>query len=292
MAGIEIERFSKRFGAVAAVDDLSFTAREGAVTGFLGPNGAGKTTTLRMLLGLVKPSSGTATFNGVRYRDLEDPSRHVGAVLETTGFYPGRRARDHLGVLAVASGVPPQRVDQVLTEVGLNEAGARRVKEISLGMRQRLGLAAAILGNPEVLILDEPANGLDPEGVHWLRNFLRSIRRQGWHRARLEPPPGRNSADGRRRCDPRSRTTRRPVVPRRVGTPSIPRRTRTHAPQPAAARSTPGTGHPGRSLATRPGGRMGDESRDCRDGRCGCGSDDLRDDTPTIRLGGTLSPTH
>ena len=179
MAGIEIERFSKRFGAVAAVDDLSFTAREGAVTGFLGPNGAGKTTTLRMLLGLVKPSSGTATFNGVRYRDLEDPSRHVGAVLETTGFYPGRRARDHLGVLAVASGVPPQRVDQVLTEVGLNEAGARRVKEFSLGMRQRLGLAAAILGNPEVLILDEPANGLDPEGVHWLRNFLRTFADKG-----------------------------------------------------------------------------------------------------------------
>jgi ABC-2 type transport system ATP-binding protein len=175
MAAIEIERLSKRFGDVAAVDDLSFTVREGAVTGFLGPNGAGKSTTLRMLLGLVTPTSGTATIGDRRYADLDTPFRHVGAILEADAFHPGRRARDHLRVLALAAGLPLSRVDAVLGEVDLADAGHRRVKGFSLGMRQRLGLAGALLGEPRVLILDEPANGLDPEGVHWLRQYLRAF---------------------------------------------------------------------------------------------------------------------
>jgi ABC-2 type transport system ATP-binding protein len=179
MATIEIRGLSKRFGDVVAVDDLSLVAREGAVTGFLGPNGAGKTTTLRMLLGLVTPTAGTATINGRPYSQLAAPFRHVGAVLESTGFHPGRRARDHLRVLATAAGLPLARVEEVLDQVGLADAGGRRVKGFSLGMRQRLGLASALLGEPEVLILDEPANGLDPEGVHWLRRFLRSFADQG-----------------------------------------------------------------------------------------------------------------
>ena len=179
MAAIEIQGLSKRFGAVVAVDDLSFVAREGAVTGFLGPNGAGKTTTLRMLLGLATPTAGSATIGGQPYGQLAEPFRHVGAVLESSGFHPGRRARDHLRVLATAAGLPLARVQEVLDQVGLAEAGGRRVKSFSLGMRQRLGLASALLGEPEVLILDEPANGLDPEGVHWLRRFLRGFADQG-----------------------------------------------------------------------------------------------------------------
>jgi len=179
MTSIAIHGLTKRFGDVVAVDDLSFAVEEGTVTGFLGPNGAGKTTTLRMLLGLVAPTRGTATIAGNAYRDLEAPFRHVGAVLEATGFHPGRRARDHLRILAVAAGIPVARVDVVLDQVGLAEAAGRRVKGFSLGMRQRLGLAAALLGDPEVLILDEPANGLDPEGVHWLRRFLRSYAADG-----------------------------------------------------------------------------------------------------------------
>jgi ABC-2 type transport system ATP-binding protein len=164
---------TKRFGDVLAVDDLTFDVERGSITGFLGPNGAGKTTTLRMLLGLITPSEGNATIAGRAYRHLDEPFRHVGAVLESTSFHPGRRARDHLGVLCVAAGLPIARVDAVLREVGLDEAGGRRVRGFSLGMRQRLGLAAALLGEPEVLILDEPANGLDPEGVNWLRHYLR-----------------------------------------------------------------------------------------------------------------------
>jgi ABC-2 type transport system ATP-binding protein len=179
MAAIEIQDLSKRFGDVVAVDDLSFVAREGAVTGFLGPNGAGKTTTLRMLLGLATPTAGSATIGGQPYGQLADPFRHVGAVLESTGFHPGRRARDHLRVLATAARLPLARVQEVLDQVGLAEASDRRVKSFSLGMRQRLGLASALLGEPEVLILDEPANGLDPEGVHWLRRFLRGFADQG-----------------------------------------------------------------------------------------------------------------
>jgi ABC-2 type transport system ATP-binding protein len=175
MGSIEIQGLSKRFGDVAAVDNLSFSASEGAVTGFLGPNGAGKSTTLRMLLGLVAPTEGVATIGGKRYAELAEPFRHVGAVLEADSFHPGRRARDHLRVLALAAGLPLARVDAVLREVDLADVGHRRVKGFSLGMRQRLGLASALLGEPEVLILDEPANGLDPEGVHWLRQFLRAF---------------------------------------------------------------------------------------------------------------------
>jgi ABC-2 type transport system ATP-binding protein len=179
MTAIEIQHLTKRFGDVAAVSDLSFSVRKGAVTGFLGPNGSGKTTTIRMLLGLVMPTEGSATFAGRAYQDLPDPSRHVGAVLEATGFHPGRRARQHLRILATAAGLPDARVDEVLEEVGLADAGDRRVKGFSLGMRQRLGLASALLGQPEVLILDEPTNGLDPEGVHWLRQYLRGYADRG-----------------------------------------------------------------------------------------------------------------
>ena len=179
MATIEIHGLSKRFGDVTAVDGLSFTAREGAVTGFLGPNGAGKSTTLRMLLGLVTPSDGSATIDGNRYTDLHDPFRSVGAMLETDAFHPGRRARDHLRILATAAGLPPERVGAVLEEVDLVDVGHRRVKGFSLGMRQRLGLASALLGDPAVLVLDEPANGLDPDGVRWLRQFVRAFAARG-----------------------------------------------------------------------------------------------------------------
>jgi ABC-2 type transport system ATP-binding protein len=179
MTSVQINGLTKRFGTVVAVDNLSFEVAEGSVTGFLGPNGAGKTTTLRMLLGLVEPTAGSSTIAGKPYRELADPFRQVGAVLESTSFHPGRRARDHLRVLCTAAGLAGTRVDEVLDEVGLADVGDRRVKGFSLGMRQRLGLAAALLGEPEVLILDEPANGLDPEGVHWLRNFLRSYADRG-----------------------------------------------------------------------------------------------------------------
>ena len=174
MAAIELHGLTKRFGAVTAVDDLTLELGAGTITGFLGPNGAGKTTTLRMLLGLVAPTRGTATFAGRRYVDLDEPARQVGAVLEASSFHPGRRAVDHLRILASAAGLPAQRVDDALAEVGMTEHARRRVGGFSLGMRQRLGLAAALLGEPSVLVLDEPANGLDPEGVHWLRAFLRS----------------------------------------------------------------------------------------------------------------------
>jgi ABC-2 type transport system ATP-binding protein len=173
MAAIEMNGLTKRFGAVTAVDNLTLELGTGTVTGFLGPNGAGKTTTLRMLLGLVAPTAGTATFAGRRYADLEEPARQVGAVLEASSFHPGRRAVDHLRILASAAGLPAHRVDEALVQVALTEHAHRRVGGFSLGMRQRLGLAAALLGDPSVLILDEPANGLDPEGVQWLRTFLR-----------------------------------------------------------------------------------------------------------------------
>jgi ABC-2 type transport system ATP-binding protein len=179
MTSIQVHGVTKRFGDVVAVDNLSFDVAPGTVTGFLGPNGAGKTTTLRILLGLVTPTAGTATIAGRPYRELTEPVRHVGAVLDSTGFHPGRRARDHLRVVCVAAGLPVARVDAVVDQVGLGEVAGRRVKGFSLGMRQRLGLAAALLGDPEILILDEPANGLDPEGVHWLRRFLRSYADQG-----------------------------------------------------------------------------------------------------------------
>jgi ABC-2 type transport system ATP-binding protein len=179
MAVITIEGLTKRFGEVVAVDDLSFEVDQGTVVGFLGPNGAGKTTTLRMLLGLVTPTAGSARIDGRAYRALADPIRHVGAVLEASSFHPGRSARNHLRVVATAAGLPLARADAVLDQVGLTHAARRRVGGFSLGMRQRLGLATALLGDPQVLILDEPANGLDPEGVHWLRGTLRHLADQG-----------------------------------------------------------------------------------------------------------------
>jgi ABC-2 type transport system ATP-binding protein len=179
MSAIAVHGLSKRFGDVVAVDRLGFEVEEGTVVGFLGPNGAGKTTTLRMLLGLVTPTAGSATIHGLPYRELPDPVRQVGALLEASGFHPGRTARNHLLVAATADGLPPGRADQVLAQVGLADAARRRVGGFSLGMRQRLGLATALLGDPQVLVLDEPANGLDPQGVHWLRGFLRQLADQG-----------------------------------------------------------------------------------------------------------------
>jgi ABC-2 type transport system ATP-binding protein len=176
---IEVAGLTKRFGSTLAVDRLDFRVPAGTITGFLGPNGAGKTTTLRALLGLVRPTAGTATILGRRYRDLEQPSRHVGAVLEASDVHPGRSGRNHLLVLAAAASIPAARVDEVLSLVELGGVGRKRAKTYSLGMRQRLGLAAALLGDPEVLILDEPANGLDPQGIRWLRDFLRSLATEG-----------------------------------------------------------------------------------------------------------------
>ena len=173
MTAISVHGLVKRFGGVLAVDDLSFEVQPGTLTGFVGPNGAGKTTTLRMILGLVRPTAGTALIGGVPYARLDRPARHVGAVLESSGFHPGRTARDHLRVLAGPSAMPTARVDEVLSEVDLDGAARRRVGGFSLGMRQRLGLAGALLGDPGILILDEPTNGLDPAGVHWLRTLLR-----------------------------------------------------------------------------------------------------------------------
>jgi ABC-2 type transport system ATP-binding protein len=171
---IEIDHASKHFGHVHAVNDLSFSVDAGRVTGFLGPNGAGKSTTLRMLLGLIRADAGSATFAGRRYDELEHPSAQVGAVLENASFHPGRSGRNHLRVLAAAGEHPETRVDEVLALVGLSDAGDRRVKGYSMGMRQRLAIAAALLGDPEVLILDEPTNGLDPPGIRWVRDLLRS----------------------------------------------------------------------------------------------------------------------
>jgi ABC-2 type transport system ATP-binding protein len=176
---IEVRGLTKRFGEILAVDRLSFSVERAAVTGFLGPNGAGKTTTLRTLLGLVAPSSGTATINGYPYRELSEPRHVVGAVLEASNPYPGRTAVNHLRIEALAGDVPRSRVDEVLDLVDLTEAAGRRVGQYSLGMRQRLGLATALLCDPEILILDEPANGLDPEGVHWLRRLLRQLADEG-----------------------------------------------------------------------------------------------------------------
>jgi len=172
---IELEGLTKRYGDKVAVNNLTFTVRPGMVTGFLGPNGAGKTTTFRMLLGLVAADSGSALVGGRRYSDLPHPTSVVGAALESASFHPGRTARDHLRTYAPFAGVADQRCDEVLAQVGLTEAADRRVGGFSSGMRQRLGLAAALLGDPEVLVLDEPANGLDPEGIVWLRTFLRHL---------------------------------------------------------------------------------------------------------------------
>jgi ABC-2 type transport system ATP-binding protein len=178
-SAVVADSLSKRFGSLVAVDELSFRLAPGTITGFLGPNGAGKTTTLRMLLGLAAPTGGRALVLGRRYADLERPALSVGAVLEATDFHPGRSGRDHLRTLARGAGLADCRVDEVLRAVELEQAGRKRVKGYSLGMRQRLGLAGALLGDPELLILDEPANGLDPEGVRWLRDFLRALASQG-----------------------------------------------------------------------------------------------------------------
>ncbi len=178
-APIEVTNLTKHFGGVHAVQDLSFSVAPGRVTGFLGPNGAGKTTTLRCLLGLVEPTSGSATIGGQRYHDLHAPMRVVGSALEATGFHPGRTATNHLRVLARSGGLDEARVPVVLESVGLADAAGRAVGGFSLGMRQRLQLAAALLGDPGVLVLDEPANGLDPEGIAWLRSFLRYLAGQG-----------------------------------------------------------------------------------------------------------------
>ena len=176
---IEVENLTKRFRKTVAVDDLSFKIREGAITGFLGPNGAGKTTTLRVILGLVHPTAGRATVMGRLYRQLESPTQQVGAVLEASDFHPGRSGRNHLRVLAAATGIPRSRVEEVLEVVDLQGAAGRRAGGYSLGMRQRLSLAGALLGDPRILVLDEPANGLDPQGIRWLREFLRSLAAEG-----------------------------------------------------------------------------------------------------------------
>jgi ABC-2 type transport system ATP-binding protein len=178
-AAVAVRSLTKRFGELVAVDDLTFALQPGTVTGFLGPNGAGKTTTLRLLLGLAEPTAGEALVFGRRYGDLDQAARRVGAVLESSDFHPGRSGRDHLRALALAAEIPSTRVNDVLALVELEGAAERRVKTYSLGMRQRLGLAAALLGDPELLELDEPANGLDPAGVHWLRGLLRRFAEQG-----------------------------------------------------------------------------------------------------------------
>ena len=179
MAAIETAGLTKRYGSVTAVDDLSFSVREGAVTGFLGPNGAGKTTTLRMILALARPTAGSSTVLGRPYVQLDDPARAVGANLEIAGAHPGRKGRDHLRALAAMARIPRSRVDEVLRLVELEDAADRRAGKYSMGMRQRLGLAATLLGDPQVLILDEPANGLDPQGIRWLRDFLRGMAAEG-----------------------------------------------------------------------------------------------------------------
>jgi ABC-2 type transport system ATP-binding protein len=176
---IEVRNLTKRFGSFTAVDNLSFTVEPGRITGFLGPNGAGKTTTLRMLLGLVRATSGTATIGGQSYGEITTPQRVVGAALEATNFHPGRSGRDHLRILADTAGIDSKRVDEMLEMVGIPAAARKRAGGYSMGMRQRLGLAAALLGDPQVLLLDEPANGLDPEGIRWLRMLLRHLSSEG-----------------------------------------------------------------------------------------------------------------
>jgi len=176
---IEVRNLTKRYGKTLAVDDLSFSVAPGTVTGFLGPNGAGKSTTLRAILGLIHPTSGQTAVLGHPYRELDRLPNRVGAVLETFDAHPGRSGRNHLRMLATAARIPTSRVDEVLEHVELTGAARRRVKGYSLGMRQRLGLAAALLGDPEVLVLDEPANGLDPQGIRWLRDLLRALAREG-----------------------------------------------------------------------------------------------------------------
>ncbi|CAN5514658.1 hypothetical protein BH23CHL4_BH23CHL4_22390 [soil metagenome] len=200
-AVVSVQGLTKHYGDLVAVDDLTFSLEPGTITGFLGPNGAGKTTTLRLLLGLAEPAAGEALVFGRRYRELEQPARQVGAVLESNDFHPGRSGGDHLRSLALAAEIPFRRVDEVLELVELSGSADRRVRTYSLGMRQRLGLAAALLGDPELLILDEPMNGLDPVGMHWLRSFMHGFAERG--RTVLEPGPremSRRSREDPARC--------------------------------------------------------------------------------------------
>ncbi|MGH3416099.1 MAG: ABC transporter ATP-binding protein [Actinocrinis sp.] len=176
---IEVKDLVKRYGDTTAVDHLSFTVEPGRITGFLGPNGAGKSTTMRLILGLDRPTSGTALIDGKPYRELPDPLRYVGALLEARAVHPGRTAFNHLLYLAQTQGVPKSRVNEVLDLVGLGEVARKRTKGFSLGMGQRLGIAAALLGNPRLLILDEPVNGLDPEGIVWIRNLMKTLAAEG-----------------------------------------------------------------------------------------------------------------
>ncbi|WP_444831563.1 ABC transporter ATP-binding protein [Actinokineospora sp.] len=176
---IQVAGLTKSFGAVKAVDDMSFTVEPGSIAGFLGPNGAGKTTTLRILLGLIRPDSGRATIGGLPYADIARPNDEVGAALEASGFHPARSGRDHLRIYCTVNGYPRTRADEVLETVGLTAAARRAVRGYSLGMRQRLALATALLGRPRVLVLDEPANGLDPEGIAWMRRLLRGLADEG-----------------------------------------------------------------------------------------------------------------
>ena len=176
---IEVRGLTKRYGRVLAVDALSFDVRPGVVTGFLGPNGSGKSTTMRLMLGLDAPDRGVARLGGRRYRELRWPLRQVGALLETRAFHPGRSARAHLAALAASNGIPFRRVDEVLSLVGLESAAGRRAGKYSLGMAQRLGIAAALLGDPGVLLFDEPVNGLDPEGIRWIRDLMKSLAAEG-----------------------------------------------------------------------------------------------------------------
>jgi ABC-2 type transport system ATP-binding protein len=176
---IEVRNLTKRYGDITAVEGLSFTVRPGTITGFLGPNGAGKSTTLRMILGLDHPDSGSATIGGRPYSELQNPLREVGAMLEAKGFHPGRSARSHLAALAASNNIPDSRVTEVLKLTGLTSVAKRRAGKFSLGMAQRLGIAAALLGDPGVIILDEPVNGLDPEGIRWIRTLLHSMAAEG-----------------------------------------------------------------------------------------------------------------
>ena len=210
---------TKRYGDKPAVQDLSFEVRPGVVTGFLGPNGAGKSTTLRLMLDL-DHGSGHTEFDGRRFRDIRRPMLEIGTMLESGSFHPTRRARNHLRMLAAASSVPKSRVDEVLAMVGLAAVARKKPRTFSLGMAQRLGLAAALLGDPHTLILDEPANGLDPHGIQWLRDLLKTLAAQGRTVLGLQPPAGRDGADGRRArgdrqadgCWPRGRSSRSSVA--------------------------------------------------------------------------------
>ena len=213
---IAAESLSKRYDGVPVVDDVTFTCQRGTVTGFLGPNGAGKSTTLRMITGLTRPDNGHATVAGVPFVALPNPSRVVGTLLDASAMHPGRSGRNTLAVAAHMAAVPQARVDEVLGTVGLSAAAAdKRVGTYSLGMRQRLGIAQTLIGHPEVLILDEPANGLDPEGIAWMRELLPRLRRPGRHRAAVQPPARRSRSHRRPpRRDPR-RPRRRRRAPRR-----------------------------------------------------------------------------